>query len=202
MHACNHVCVCVQKCVAQFCFCCLLPCYKRDSVWHHLSLCEWFKVGGGVCGMPIEGVQKEEGSKVTSQGVVLVLRAQAGRLLYLAVRQPGCVLRSCGWKNCAYLRTRPADWAAMAAGRQAGRMGVAPLAQRPPRTTSSEREQSPPVPPSTTRLHPWEEAEKRRLRRKSLQLCSFFRNCSYVPSSCLSVVTFPSSSQVVALLMI
>lgn len=100
MLACNYVpvcecvCVCVQKYLAQFCFCCLLPCYKHDSVWHHL-LALLGTEGGGVCGMPIKGVQTE-GSKVSSQEVDLVLRGQVCRLLYLAVRQPGCVLRSCG----------------------------------------------------------------------------------------------------------
>ncbi len=36
----------------------------------------------------------------------------------LAVRQLGCVLRSCGWRSYAYLHTRLAGWATRAGGRQ------------------------------------------------------------------------------------
>lgn len=62
--------------------------------------------------------------------------------VYLAVRRPGCVLQSCGWRNCAYLRRRPAGWATRAGGKPGGRRVAAPPAQRPPRTTSSGTGQS------------------------------------------------------------
>lgn len=64
--------------------------------------------------------------------------------VYLAVRLPGCVLQSCGWRSCAYLRRRPAGLAARAGGRPGGHRVAAPPAQRPPQTTSSGTGQSPP----------------------------------------------------------
>lgn len=57
--------------------------------------------------------------------------------VYLAVQRPGCVLQSCGWRSCAYLRRRLVGWAARAGGKPVGRSVVAPPSQKPPRTTSS-----------------------------------------------------------------
>lgn len=63
--------------------------------------------------------------------------------VYLAVRRPGCVLQSCGWKSCAYLRRKLAGWVARAGGMLGGRRVAAPPAQRPLQTTSSGTGQSP-----------------------------------------------------------
>lgn len=83
--------------------------------------------------------------------------------VYLVVRRPGCVLQSCGWRSCAYLRRRQAGWAAKAGGMPGGHRVAAPPARRPPRTTSSGTRQSPPGLQQTSLQPLWWEAGMSRL---------------------------------------